>query len=365
MDALKLNYELKTPQERIELVNKIIESSSPEKLTSKYLDELSKYIVFCMDDAEKKSKKILTPNRENYIKMRETSLEGMAVKFETSDGTNNIEGKLEDTIYNLAINDKNVYLTPRKTPVTQEELDTIPGLQEIQNEIERLEEQFKIATGKARFSIKNNIKELWKDFHELRKNYKKPISYSKLTKVIKRLDLYETIKVENQEIIVEDSNISLLIPQHISFLLCNYSTLKEECYGCFDSDIYYMMIALDELVERALDEKYPMYKDILIHKIDGLQNADIQRELEQKYNNRYSIEYISSLWRQKIPKIIAEQARKEYTLWYFTEVEKGHYKKCSKCGQIKLAHPYFYSKNKSSKDGYYSICKECRNKKKG
>ena len=32
-------------------------------------------------------------------------------------------------------------------------------------------------------------------------------------------------------------------------------------------------------------------------------------------------------------------------------------------GAIKLAHNKFFSKNSSSKDGFYSICKSCRNKK--
>ena len=36
-------------------------------------------------------------------------------------------------------------------------------------------------------------------------------------------------------------------------------------------------------------------------------------------------------------------------------------KRCSKCGQIKPISEFY--KKKSSKDGLYSICKECRNKK--
>ena len=45
-------------------------------------------------------------------------------------------------------------------------------------------------------------------------------------------------------------------------------------------------------------------------------------------------------------------------------IEKGKWKKCSRCGQIKLAHNKYFSKNKTSKDGFYSICKNCRNNKK-
>nr|DAG20838.1 MAG TPA: meiotic chromosome segregation protein [Caudoviricetes sp.] len=40
-------------------------------------------------------------------------------------------------------------------------------------------------------------------------------------------------------------------------------------------------------------------------------------------------------------------------------------KKCSKCGQVKPANNLFFSKNKTSKDNWYSICKRCRNKKRG
>ena len=78
---------------------------------------------------------------------------------------------------------------------------------------------------------------------------------------------------------------------------------------------------------------------------------------------KHSVEYISSLWRQKIPKILSEKAQEQYLIWYYSNVAYGHWKKCSRCGQINLANNRFYSKNKSSRDGFYSICKECRNAK--
>ena len=120
---------------------------------------------------------------------------------------------------------------------------------------------------------------------------------------------------------------------------------------------------LDNLIETTLKEKYPLYYDLVILKIDGMQNIDIQAELFKKHNVKHSVEYISSLWRNKIPKLLAEKAKEDYILWYYTYKEKGHWKKCSRCGQIKLAHNRFFSKNKTSKDNFYSICKECRNKK--
>jgi hypothetical protein len=114
----------------------------------------------------------------------------------------------------------------------------------------------------------------------------------------------------------------------------------------------------------ALAENYPMYYDLLIYKIDGKSNLEIQDLLEIDYGIRHSVEYISSLWRNKIPKLIAEKAKEEYLVWHYTEKEVGKWKRCSRCKCIKLAHNKFFSKNSTSKDGFYSICKSCRNKKK-
>jgi hypothetical protein len=86
--------------------------------------------------------------------------------------------------------------------------------------------------------------------------------------------------------------------------------------------------------------------------------------IEKEFGYTHSLEYISSLWRNKIPKIIASCATDEWLTWYYTYQEYGKWKKCNRCGEIKLAHKRFFSTNTSSKDGFYSLCKCCRNKKK-
>lgn len=73
-----------------------------------------------------------------------------------------------------------------------------------------------------------------------------------------------------------------------------------------------MMLDLDNLIDDALEDDYPLYYDLLIYKIDGRSNAEIQFLLELKYGIKHSVEYISSLWRNKIPKLIAENEIKRY-----------------------------------------------------
>lgn len=122
------------------------------------------------------------------------------------------------------------------------------------------------------------------------------------------------------------------------------------------------MEEFDKVSAMALKD-HPLYYRIVECKIDGLQNAEIRDILEEEFGIRHSLEYISSLWRKKIPNLIASAAEDDFLNWYYLNEGKGTYKKCSRCGQIKLAHNKYFSKNKTSKDGFYSICKECRNKR--
>jgi len=80
---------------------------------------------------------------------------------------------------------------------------------------------------------------------------------------------------------------------------------------------------LDNLIEKTFKDDYPLYYKLLIYKIDGLSNLDIQELLQREFDITYSVEYISSLWRNKIPKMLAEKAKEDYLIWYYTYVEYG------------------------------------------
>ena len=141
--ATKLDYKLESPQERNELVKKIIDETPPEKLTQRYLEILTDYIIFAMDKEERKRKKILTDNRMVTVNKRETSFEGLVGKLENG----------EDGIYNMIANDKNILFTP-KISITQEDIETIPPLKELREAIEKVEAAEKRATGKKKFLLK-------------------------------------------------------------------------------------------------------------------------------------------------------------------------------------------------------------------
>jgi hypothetical protein len=116
--------------------------------------------------------------------------------------------------------------------------------------------------------------------------------------------------------------ISFVNPEVCGLILCSYNTLKNQSAGAFHSDLWAIMFDFDDLLRRAL-ANYPMYRRIVKCKINGVQNTEIQKILEKEFGVAHSTEYISSLWRKKIPQVIASQAEDDYLDWYYLEVEKG------------------------------------------
>ena len=349
-----LDYTLKTCEERMDCVNKILKVAPPEKLRSAtFIDNLSNYIINGISKKERKERKILTDNRLVTINKRETSFEGITDKFE-----------FEDTIYSLITDNKQTLLT-QKINITKKDLDEIPDLRQLKQEIEKVEQLSKMARGRKKHIYVKWLIEMRQDQYIIKDGVKKPQRFTKIAhNTIDNVEQYdEDVYITEDQRVRSTGPISLYNPTHVSWLLHFYSNLKQDAWGHFENDLWYLMEDLDNLIEKALPQEYPMLYDLLIMKIDGKSNDEISFEIEQTYGKKYTNEYLSSLWRKKIPKLIAEMAEKEYLDWYYTVKEKGQWKRCSRCGQIKLAHNFYFSKNKSSKDGFYSICKCCRNAK--
>lgn len=354
---MQLDYTLKTPQERIACVEALIAETPDDKLTNQYLSYMSDYILFVADkDQTKKERKeerpIVTKNREVTVAKRQVSFEEVVSNLENG----------EDGLYALISNDKNQILDP-KNKISQKDIEEVPGLQEQLDLIDNLQKQFANATGQAKYSLKKQIIETWQQIYILKASFRGTPAKGKTSNQVKsmaHMDLKENITIDPNTLMpVSDGMISLFNPAHISFLLCYYAQLKQECVDDLLSDMHFLLLDLEDLVEKTLAKDYPVLYDLLIWKIDGLTNEEIQDRMECEYGEIHSEQYFSSLWRKRIPKILAEQAQKDWLIWHYTNEEYGHWKYCTGCGQHKLAHPLFFARN-SSKDGYYSRCKTCK-----
>ncbi len=345
---IKLDYTLESPEERKKLVEQILEENPNP--TPQYLETLADYLILCMEKQEKKERKILTENRMATVNKRETSFEGLVAQLENG----------EDGIYNMISNNKNTIFQP-KVMITKKDVEEVPGLKQLREAIKSWEAQLKKATGRDAFIIKKTIIELRKDQYILKDSWYKPIVPKNVIRSKNFIPLDDDFSFDDEGYVVPEG-VSLCDPKICSAILCNYSTLKQESWGEFERDLWFVMHDFDDVADAALKE-YPLYERIVEYKIDGLQNIEIQEKIQEEFGIKHSVEYISSLWRNKIPKLIASEAEDRLLDWYFLNEMKGKYKKCSRCGEIKLAHNKYFSKNKTSKDGFYSICKKCRNSK--
>lgn len=348
MKVPKLDYTLESPSERLALVEQIV-AENPE-MTPNYIEALADYLILCMEKQEKKERKVLTDNRMATVNKRETSFEGLVCQLENG----------EDGIYNLINENKNTIFQP-KISITKDDLEEIPYLEQLRTTIDTWDEAIKHTSGRDAFIMKKALIDMRKDQYTIKQAYRKPvipIKLSRSTSTYIPLDDNSRLN-ENNEVVID--GVSLMDPQTVSAILCNYSRLKEDSYDRFEGDTWYLIQAFEEICDAALKD-FPLYMRLVECKIDGMQNINIQETLQVEFGIKHSAEYISSLWRNKIPKMIAAEAKRAFIIHEFKRLGLP-FKKCTKCGQLKPAHNDFFSINKTSRDGWYSICKCCRSRK--
>lgn len=220
-ETTKLDYSLKTAEERAAFVQNLLPNLTKEQLNNKkYIEIITDYIVSAMTPEEKKQKMILTDNRMITINKRETSFQSLVDKFENG----------EDGLWNFMIeNDKNILLTHKKE-ITEKDLKTINSLKDLKESIKIIEEKEKKATGKNKYKYKKWLIEMHQEQYIIKDAIKGVSAFSKATaKSLTKTDLKEEIHIDENGEPVSDCLISFFNPEHVCALLCNYSALKEEC----------------------------------------------------------------------------------------------------------------------------------------
>lgn len=349
MNMLKLDYSIDSPEERCKLVQEILDTTPPSLKNNKFLESLASYIIFSV---EKQNRTVMNESKQQTINKRERSLETLATKLEHG----------EDALIAMMREDKNQIFRP-KVSITEQDIKDIPELRQLHEEIDTWQKMQKKAEGKDVYTIKKAIIEMRRDQYLIKGAYKPQVITTHLNfgpKPVLRLD--ESIVFNEATQKLEYSGFTLLDSKVVSALLCNYSKIKENSYEDFEGDLWYIIMDLENLIDKALADK-PIFLTIVKDKIDGRTGNEIRKHIEEDFGVTYTVEQISKFWRHTIPKSIATKAQEQYITYYFKKTRKP-LKKCGKCGQKKPTHSMFFSKNSGSKDGFYSICKECRRRKK-
>ena len=318
---------------------------------------MASYLTYPLDKEERiKERKILTSNRLKTINSHETSYEGMSAHYEA--GEDAVEAIIQSKVAPF------MNITPKKRPITQWDIDNVPTLRETREAAQYWYQRAKSSTGRAAYIALKSYKEFSQFQYFLRDSYLGYNSSKSSSSSYTQQETQYPSKEWVEDGVVHYEGFSLCNSKLCGVLLKNYLKLKGQSWGLFN-DLWFMIQDFEKLLFEALED-LPIYQTIVECKWSELSNADIVKEIEAEYGKTYTPEYISLLYSRRIPETIAKKAYFNVLDYWYLEVEKGTYKTCTNCGRTLLALPQFFHKNATSKDGYYSICKQCRsNKRKG
>ena len=104
-----------------------------------------------------------------------------------------------------------------------------------------------------------------------------------------------------------------------------------------------------------------MHREILDLKIHKHTNQQIQQIINEKYGKSYTVNYISTIFRQQVIPAITEAV--EYHCRIIENLcFEENFKVCICCGRTLLCDPHNFVRRGRSKDGFNSKCKACEKK---
>ena len=151
--------------------------------------------------------------------------------------------------------------------------------------------------------------------------------------------------------------VNFLDETHVTAILQMYFEL-EDSHNEEDLDLMTRRLLCTLQYYIKLARLTDVQREILDLKIQKKTNNEIQKYINKKYQKSYTINYISTIFRQKIIPSICEAVEYHQEIignLFFEE----NFKKCSMCGKELLLSKYNFIKKSRSKDGYSNRCKIC------
>lgn len=367
---LKFDYNLKSCQERIDFVNEVLGMYEVDnvKFYDEYFDE-----VYNQDRKHGKINIVIGKDKSQYTE-------------------SNIASALEMiTNYILAVDEKGENIN-YKIYSSEELFNRACQEHNVINNVARANGGLSMKYG----DDKDKILEEFPIF-QLPKNYKKvkdlKIEKSDLEKyppMKDYYDFYEYLKEESKRLwntkgldrktVIKRGKIKKILPEikkdmlevkkQLQIPVIWKSPLKDS--GCPDYDI------LDMFDKNVVKELLKVHKQVdlqddlscilvdLENLINKVEFTDRQKEVLNMWRNGMCIDDIAkdlkvrqntiSKTLDRAVKSIIRKYEEEYENWYYLNIRKGTYKKCNKCGEVKLVSQF----DKNGKKGLKSMCKRCR-----
>ena len=180
----------------------------------------------------------------------------------------------------------------------------------------------------------------------------------------------------NKKVIVATSYNTQEVIREVSDYGVNYYILKPFDFTDLES-IYRLFLQLEELEEEEEDlfsttssfiqtlkfyidqaDLNDIQKEILELKIRKKKNQEIAAYINGKYGKTYTINYISTIFRQKVLPAINNAAIYHKHIISSLPFEE-EFKVCTKCGRILLRDPINFVRKSRAKDGLSNHCKAC------
>lgn len=350
-----LDFNLQAYQERLGLVNFLDEQGLLCKCPPSELDKVANYLLYAEDvDAE--------------VELKEGSRKKISYEalIESALGEATVQRSQEVSIYRV----------PRPT-IDRDKDEDIPFMQDLWKSIDVISEQYKycreVLEGKRdldperklvpTYQIKYFLREWMIDLRReqfLLKDSYRPVTggNGSFPPHVTKPD-YIGMVIGPHEICDFGLKIDFGDWRHIHAMLKYYAGMKTKVEGDPYHPWWELYNFLDMLIERT--RLSPEQRLILEEKINHTSNEQIVRDLEDLGGKSYSVNYISTIWKQHISKQIVKQA---YLWWEeinhkpdgsLTNMMK--WKVCPQCGRQLYAHELNFGKYQ---DGTWrEICKDC------